>query len=240
VGRSRVVNLANFQTFQAINVLSDPGHIGGAIVIPNCVRVILRWSLTNGKTAHNVIAGQVGASFTPTAAIAEAIRAGLVAGSNWTSYAGFLASTTALAGVDIQDLRSTTATIVSSTGASTPGTSVSAAVPGEVSAVVTVKTNMRGPAGRGRIYLTGFATNGLGAGDLISGGLQGAISVFINNLSTAFTGQGITPGLAQPARNAYTGSTGTSHPARVASVVTPVTFAQRDQHWDTQRRRGLK
>src|SRR5262249_43035219 len=149
MARSRVLNVSDFQTFTAVQLLSDPGHIPGPIVVPNAVRVVLRWTLTDGKTAHNVLGGTVAGSFSPTATIAEAIRAGITTGATWTTYAGFLAPGTSLAGVDIQDIRTATAPIVSSTGPATPGTSAGTALPSEVALVTTFRTANRGPSGRG-------------------------------------------------------------------------------------------
>lgn len=240
MSRNRVINLANFQSFQSINVLSDPGAIGGPVVIPNGVRVIVRWNLSDGKVGRNILGALVPSAFSPTPALAEAFRAALVAGSNWTALAAFLSTTINLAGVDLLDIRTANQSLVSSTGAVTPGTSASTALPSETAIVLTMRTAKTGPGGRGRMYVPGWATNALAAGDVLAPAAMTALFGFCTNIANAFTALGAQHALALPARQAYIGATGTSHPARSA-VMQPVTsIGPRDNHWDTQRRRGLK
>lgn len=240
MSRSRVVNLTNLPQFTAINVLSDPGVSPGKKIIPACVQVVLCWTLANGKTGRNVLAMSVGAAFQATATQAETIRAGIVSGGAWTTYAGFLATTTALARVELRDIRTPDMPIVSSTGASTPGTSASPALPGEVAVCMTIRTSKTGPGNRGRYYLPGFATNALASGDVIAPAVMSAANALTGNINSAIIAVGGTWVLAQPDRVAYTGSTGTQHPARAATTLATLSVLCRDNHWDSQRRRGLK
>jgi hypothetical protein len=240
MSRSRVLRLDNLQQFQAINVLSDPGSIGGPVVIPNAIKVMLVWTLGNGRTGRNVLGMTVPGSFTATAAIAESLRAAFTAGSPWSSYAAFLANTVALARVEILDIRQANMTVVASTGAAAPGTSASPELPDEVAAAVTIRTALTGPANRGRFYLPGFATNALGAGNIIAAGAVTAITNFALQIGTAVAGQGMSWVVLHPARQAYTGVTGTQHPARTPGSVPITSVTVRDNHWDSQRRRGLK
>lgn len=240
MSRSRVVALENFQQFTAINVLSDPGHIGGPVVIPGCVRVIIKWTLPNGKTANNVLAASVGPAFTATATTAEALRAGFVVGGNWTALAAFMPTSGSLAAVELLDIRQPNNAPVLSTGAATPGTSASTPIPGEVAVVATLRTAKAGQGFRGRMYIPNFATNAIAAGDVVAPAVLTAINTWLGQVNAQLAGQNMVWALAQPARAAYIGSTGTSHPARAAGVVPLVSFATRDNHWDSQRRRGLK
>lgn len=240
MSRSRVVNLANLPQFTAINVLSDPGHIGGPVVIPNCIKFMIVWTLTDGKIARNVLGMSVPGGFTPTAAIAEQMRTALVAGTQWSGLAGFLATTTSLTRVELLDIRNANNTVISSTGPSTPGTAAGTALPDETAAVLTIRTAKTGPAFRGRIFVPGWASNATAAGGVIAAAAVTALNAWSGNILTAITNAGGTWVLLQPARAQYTGSTGTVHPARPAGSTTFTSVVCRDNHWDSQRRRGLK
>lgn len=236
-----LINLANYQQLAAINVLSDPGHIAGPIIIPNAVQVILDWTTASGRGAKNILYGSVGGSFTPTATIADAILTALTTGASWTAFAALISSSTALAHVILRDVRSANQPLVSSTQAAHPGTNASISLPNEVALVVTLRTALTGQANRGRMYLPGYGSDQNTAGNVVVAGAVTATQNWINNnFFAALSGQGLTWSLGHPARAAYTGSTGAQHPARVASLV-PITLGLvRDNHWDSQRRRGLK
>jgi hypothetical protein len=236
----RLVNLANFQQFTSINVLSDPGVIGGPVVIPNCIQITLVWANDAGKQARNVIYGQAAGGFLLTPAVAQAILSGLSSGASWTAMAAFMSTTSSLFRVDLRDVRVANSPLVSSTAVATPGTSASPALPAEVAAVITLRTAKAGTGNRGRIFVPGWATNALGTGNIIAAGAVTALGNWANTIPTVLTGQALTFALGQPARAAYVGSTGTSHPARAAGSLTITTQTVRDNHWDTIRRRGLK
>ena len=236
----RIIDLANFPQFTAINLLSDAGRIGGPVVVPNGCKVMLVWNLADGKQGRNVLGGTVAGGFQPTPAIAETIRSALVSGGTWTALAAFLSTGVSLARVELQDIRVAFQPVVASTGAATPGTSASPALPSEVAAVITLRTQGIGPQNRGRAYIPGWATNALAAGDVIAPAAVTALTNWIPTITTALSAGGLSWSLINPARAQYTGTTGTVHPARVA-VMKPLTGAVvRDNHWDSQRRRGLK
>ncbi len=220
--------------------MTDLGHIGGPIVIPGCVQVRFRWALNNGKIGKNVMYGTVGGGFVATAAVAEALRAAISGAGTWTALAAYIAPGTSIAGVDLLDVRTANNAIVSSTGAALPGTSAQGAIPEEMAVALTLRTAKTGPAYRGRIYIPGLATNAIGAAGVVLAATVTALSNFGGAIPGLLSGQGITMAIGQPARAAYTGSTGTFHAARVAQS-TPVTSVLcRDNHFDSQRRRGLK
>ena len=236
----RTLRLENLQPFQAINLLSDPGAIPGPVVIPDCAMFRINWNLTNGKMASNVLHARWTGTPVLTPAVAEAARAALVAGSQWSGLAGFLAPGAALASVTLLDMRSATATAVQSTGAATPGTSVGTAQPDEVSLTVTLRTANRGPSGRGRFYVPGFATNALGTGGVAAAAAVAALTAWLGNINTAIGPIGPLA-LALPARQAYVSdATGRVFPARAASTVLVNAMLVRNNTWDSQRRRGLK
>lgn len=220
--------------------MSDPGHIAGPVVIPNAIQMRFRWNLMDGKVAHNVMYGQVGGGFVPTAVIAENLRTAIAGAGTWTALAAYLAPTTSLAGVDLLDVRSSGNAIVSSTGAALPGTSASGAMPDEVCACLTLRTAKTGQSNRGRLFIPGFASNAMGAGGIILAATVTALSNFGAALPGLFLGQSITLSIGNPARNAYVSAkTGRSFGPRAAGLVPVTSVLCRDNHWDTQRRRGL-
>jgi hypothetical protein len=241
--RSRVLDVSRYQQFAAINVLADPGYINGPRIIPNTCKVVLNWNLTSGHVAHNVLyAAYTGAS-PISVAIANAMHAQMtLAGGNWDLMAGFLANTVNLAGITLVDIRSETGLEISSTDAPKPGTSISTALPDEMALAVSIATQVRGPSGRGRFYLPGFASNAMGAGNVVATPAFNAVAAWAGQTFYNSILQNIgQPGLGLFARAAYTSPiTGRQFPARASNLLVPVTFGLRDNHWDTQRRRGLR
>jgi hypothetical protein len=149
-------------------------------------------------------------------------------------------STGSLTRIELLDIRTPNQPVVSSTGAATPGTSASPGLPGEVAAVLTLRTALTGTANRGRVYVPNFATNALGASDTIAAATVTAIGGWVANIQGAVANIGGTWVVLHPARASYIGSTGTTHPARPAGSVTVQSAVVRDNHWDSQRRRGQK
>lgn len=240
MSRSRVVNLANFEQFTAINVLSDPGAIGGPVVVPSCAQIVLFWALEDGKIAHNVLYGRYTGSFAGTAAQANAILAALTTGAQWTALAAFFATSTTVPNLSIRDVNTPfNAQIVNTAGLGT-GTSASPALPNETAVVITARTAKTGPQNRGRVYIPGWATNAMGAGNVVAAGAVTALNNWAQTIPTALSGSGYTWVIGQKARAAYTGSTGTQHPARAATSIPINSQNVRDNHWDSSRRRGLK
>jgi hypothetical protein len=237
---NRVVNLANFQQFTAINVLSDPGHLGGPLVLPQGIQVTLNWTLGDSKIAHNVMYGIAAGGFNPTQALCNTLLTSLNTGAQWTALAGFLSTATSLASVSMRDVRSPNNPIISSTAAGAPGTSAGTEMPNEVAVVITLRTAKTGIGNRGRIYIPGWASNSVAPGNILSGPASTAIIGWMGTLTGAFSGVGLGLGLGQPARGQYTGTTGTVHPARAANVAPITQLVVKDNHFDTQRRRGLK
>lgn len=241
MARSRVVNLANFDQFTAINVLSDPGHIGGPVIIPNCVQVVFSWGIPGGKTAHNVLYGRSTGIPAPSVAQAQAIFSQLTTGAQWTALATHLVTTASFVSVTLTSVHSAGQPSFVSTGALVPGTNASAqALPSETALATTLRTALRGPQNRGRFYITGFGTDQMAAGNTVLGSLVTDQTAWSNTILAALSAQSYTWVIGQPARAAYTGSTGTQHPARLATSQPVTTILVRDNHWDSQRRRGLK
>lgn len=240
MARSRILRLENLQQFAAINVLSDPGHIGGPIVIPNCVQVLLTWSVAGGKLAHNVLYGRAAGVPAPSIAQAQAIFSGLTTGAQWTAFAGHLSSVVSLNSITLTSVHQAGLPSFVSTGANVPGTGGAVALPSEVAIAVTLRTGSRGVANRGRMYITGYDTAQVIAGNIILATCVTDTSAWANTILTQLANQSYTWVIGQPARAAYVGSSGTQHPARLAGSVPITSILVRDNHWDSQRRRGLK
>jgi len=235
-----MINLANLQQFQAINVLVDPGAIGGPKVVPLAIEVKVSFALSTGKSAHMILAGGHTGSFVPSVAHANSIMTGLSTGAAWTALAGFLGNDMAIFSVTLRDMSAQGLEEFVSTAAQAAGTSTGVAMPFEIALALTFRTTLRGPGHRGRAYIPGWATNALGATNLVAAAAVTAAQNWGLTFASVFAAEGLTHVLALPARSAYTGSTGTSHPARTAHTELVTAVLVRDNHWDSQRRRGLK
>lgn len=235
-----LLRLENFEQFAAINVLSDPGSIGGPKVVPQCAEISLLFTLESGKTGHIVLNGRYAGAYAGTVAQAGQIHTALSTGAQWTALAAFLATSTSFIGVTLRNIAAADQPILASITAPAAGSSASAALPSEMAAAITKRTAWTGPSGRGRAYVPGFATNALGGGNVIAAACVTALQNWANNIAGALTAAGYTHVLALPARKEYIGSTGTVHPARAASTRDVSSMSVRDNHWDSQRRRGLK
>jgi hypothetical protein len=239
---SPVLRYDAVQQFAAINVLTDPGYLPGPKVIPNTAQVVLNWNLTDAKVAHNVLYAQYTGTPAFTAAVAQAIFAAITTGAQWTAFAGFLATTTSLRSVSILDIRSTTGVLFTSTGTAAPGTAAGAALPDEVALAVRLSTAERGPSGRGRYYVPGWAINAIGTSGTVAAAavtaLQSWAQIAVSGALSSNIGAQV---LGLPARAAYTSPiTGRQFPARSARNVALTAITVPDNHWDSQRRRGLK
>jgi hypothetical protein len=240
MARSAVVNLANFQQFTAINVLSDPGHIGGPVVVPQCAQFSFVWALESGHVGHNVLYGRYSGGYAGSTAQCNSIALALTTGATWTALAGFLATSTQFVAVTVRDVNTAGAALIGSSITGVPGTSASPALPNEVALAVTERTAKAGRGFRGRFYVPGYATNALGAGNVVAAAAMTATQNWANLITGAFAAQGYTLVLGLVARAQYTGKTGVVHPARAATSEAVTATLVRDNHWDSQRRRGLK
>jgi len=236
----RYVSLENLQQFTAVKLQFDAGSIGGPKVIPSAAEITLYWSLGSGKVGHNVLTGRYQGSFAGTQAQATAILTALTGGAQWAALAGFIAPTVLLNGLSIRDLAQPNQPIITNTSGGGPGTSAGVELPNEVAAVITTRTAFTGPANRGRLYIPGWATNALGTGNQMATPARTALTNWATIIAGALSGSGYTWCIGHQARAAYTGSSGTQHPARVAGTVPITTVEVRDAHWDSQRRRGLR
>lgn len=234
-----IVRLSNLEQFAAVKINSDGGAIGGKVQVPQCAQIILQWSLEGGKIAENVLYGRYAGGFAGSQAQADAIHSALGTGAQWTALAAHLAPSTLFGNVAIRDVNTPDNGLISGSGSGKPGTSTGTALPAETAVVITKRTAKAGPAFRGRLYLSGFATTALGTGNVVAAPALTAINAWAATIANALLASGYTHVLGLKARQEYLGSTGTLHPARPAQSI-DVTSMAGDNHWDTQRRRGLE
>lgn len=239
---ARYINLANLQQFTAVNpLLTDLGQIAGPVVIPSCAQIVLNWVLPGGKTGHNVTYGRYSGAFAGTVAQATAIHTALSTGAQWTALAGFIAPQASLASVTIRNVSVVDQPIITSTSSASAGTGAGVAAPSEIAAVITLRTANVGRANRGRMYIPGWTSAAFGAAEIILAGAMTALQNWANTIIGAYSPSGYTMVIGQRARAAYTSpTTGRVFPARPANSVTITSLSVRDNHWDSQRRRGLK
>lgn len=218
--------------------MSDPGHIAGFQAIPNCVQVRLVWTISGGKTIYNVMHGRVAGGFVPTGTIAENVFTAIKAAAGWTNWKVKVNTTAALAGFDIRDMRTPNNPIVPSTSAASAGTGAGVALPPGDAVCVTLRTAFAGRGFRGRVYLPGLDTGAIAAGGLLAAGNDALAKGFVDAVSTAMTGQGMTLTIGQEPRSGYVGKTGATIPARVGGTADVTTTQVRNLIIDHQRRRA--
>lgn len=238
----RVINLANLPTFTAVNSLTtDLGAIPGPVIVDQCAQIVLNWTLTDGKQGHNVLYGRYAGAFAGSVAQANSIHTALTTGTAATNFLSALSVGTALASVSIRDVNIIDQPLIQSTNPAAPGTASGQSLPNEVACVITLRTASVGRANRGRIYIPGFGTGSLAVGDTIAAATVTFVQAWANTIIGALSPSGYTLVIGHKARAAYTSPiTGRSFPARPDGSITVTSLPVRDNHWDSQRRRGLK
>jgi hypothetical protein len=217
---------------------SDPGHIGGPVVIPGCVQVQLVWAQPNGRQALNVLHAAVSGGFATSVSIANAVHTALTTGGAWTALAGWLSTAGSFAGVRLLDLRAANLAPVDSTNAAVPGTSGDDPLPPSAALVVTERTAHAGAGFRGRFFIPNWTDAATATGGVADAGAVSALQAWALTVPTAFAASSMGLAIAQPARAAYTGTSGTAHPARAATTQLVTEVIVRNALWDNQRRRG--
>lgn len=237
----RVVAVDQLRQFTAVELLSDPGHDPELKPIPQCMEVRFDYALPDGKVAHNVLHARYPTAYPGTIALANAFKTQWAALFTSSGLSTYLSTLLLLNSVSLRDLAVLNTLYIQSTSAATSvGADAGQALPLEVAAVLTQRTGISGPGGRGRIYMMGFTTLALAPSNVIFGACFTNLANFAAGIAAIFTGQGVTQCLALPSRIEYTGSTGRHHPARAATTADVIRTEIRDNHWDSQRRRGLK
>jgi len=214
--------------------------VGGPVVIPNCVQIVLNYTQQDLKTCHNVLYGRVGGIPSPTVAQADAIFSALSSGAQYTALKAFQSSLGSFSGVSLRNVHTPNNPILTSTGTAVPGTGAGVTYPNEVAVVVTLRTANVGVQNRGRMYIPNWTSDASAAGNVVLGSAITALQNWANTIAAALSAQGYTWVIGQPARSQYTGTTGTVHPARAATSIVITSASVRNNTWDSQRRRGLR
>lgn len=225
----------------------DPGHIRGAVFIPNCASVRLIWTLPNGKTASNILHGSYTTAPPRTQTWINGLFTAITTGTAFTTHMSSLSPQCRLTAVAVRDMAQTTNppggwTEIRSNLGAVAGTGTGDALPANVSYVVSLKTDHRGQQSRGRIYLPGFTeAQNTATGDCLSTTGDACVA-FVGNVSSAMTANALTLCIAQPARQAYDSPVPpfTHHDARNAGTVQVNSILKLNDHWDSTRLRSIR
>ncbi len=234
-----LIDISKLQQVTAVNISSDGGAIGGPVVIPSVAEISIVWTLAGGKQGHCVLHGRYTGTFAGTVAQATAIHQALTGNSQFTAFNSHLAPTTLLQAVGIRDLNTPFQGQFLGAGTVVAGSGPSPALPNEVALVATLHTALSGRANRGRMYTPGWNTASVVADNTVLPAAMTDYQAWCNIIQGALNASGYQLVIGQKARQAYTGTTGTAHPARPAGSVPVTSIFVRDNHWDSQRR-GLK
>ena len=222
----------------------DPGHIPGAVFIPNCLQVRLIWRLHNQKEANNVLHFSYATAPPRTQTFANSIYTLVQTAWTGSGHVNSVAQLTSFQAVAVRDMAPTTpsggyAEIRSNLAAMAGGTDVDP-LPANVSFCVSLKTERRGQANRGRVYLCGFHEDTNDASGVPTDEAKNAAVDFIGRIDTAMQSLGYHLGVGQPARAAYDSPVPphTHHEARAPGVVDVISIAAVDQVWDSTRLRN--
>lgn len=218
--------------------MPDPGRIPGAVIIPSVFQVRLGWTLGNTKLVHNVMHVQVSDGFTITPADLDALLASMTSGGLFTAVSAFMSTQISVTSLDVRDIRTANNALIESGTIAVTGADGTDPLPPEVAFVLTLRTLFAGQGFRGRIYLPGWSTNALDTGGFAKAAMASAAVDWVNDWKALFLGNGMTLCVAQPARQAYVGETGVSHPARDAASFRVEDIVARDLVFDSQRRRS--
>ncbi len=215
-----------------------PGYIPGPLVIPNCVEVVLAWTLAGSRKATNVLHADNTAGNTIDDALCDIVFSGVLADARWTTFATRLSATVSFDAIRMRDLDSALQPLVESTGASSPGTSGADMLPQEVALAVTLKTATAGRTGRGRTYLGGLSVDEVGADGHALAGTMTDSAAFIQAVADALFATSMPLVIANRAHSSYVSPlTGLTVPAEAAGFKRVTTIKVDDNLFDSQRRR---
>jgi hypothetical protein len=222
----------------------DPGRIPGPVFIASAEAIKLHWVLANQKAATNVLHAKYTSFPTDVATFVNALFTGVKNAFTTSGLPGSLDVGTSLQAVSIRNLAPITGGYGwaenRSTGTASPGTAVGGTpLPYQVSFVVSLKTGFSGQANRGRVYIPGFNSSAIANDGTCEEEAADNCVQFIQGISDYLDGVGHELSIAQPARQAYEGLTGTAHPAREARLQPVTSITRINLHWDTQRLRQV-
>lgn len=223
----------------------DPGHINGPVFIPGVAAMRLIWRMPSGKEVSNVLHGSGAVAGNRTQAYVNGLYTAVQTAWESTGYRPACSNLFSLQAVGYRDLSEASPNVgyaeIRSNLAATAGEATDNPLPANVSFVITLKSQFRGQANRGRIYFTGFTEDSNDANGNPEDDLKNALVDFAGAVDSLMTSHGLTLCIAQPARQAYDSPVPpfTHHPAREAGSVPVIGISAHDQLWDSTRLRKI-
>ena len=214
------------------------GYISGPLVIPNVVQLRLRWDIGGVRFPNNVLHASNPASVPISTTLCDTITNGINADARATTYQGFLGLTNAFLGIGLKNLDTARqAEFIDTVGGFT-GTDTADDLPPSTALVVSLKTAVSGPRGRGRVYMCGLTESSNDSGGHAILGAANAAAGFIQAVSDAVFAVGMALCVANRGHLAYTSPfTGAEVPAEDPGSNDVLSIAVQDLVWDSQRRR---
>ena len=211
----------------------------GAQNVPSVIEIRQVISIADGKPASNVFHGFYSGAAPNVATIASALFTSL--SNAWVTNLGpYMDSGSVFERVECRDMTDHTLPIFIGTGTPVAGADATGTMPAEMAIVLTENIAGRGKGMKGRAYLGGWGLFADAGGGVIKAATVTALNNYGTAVAGAITAQALVPCVAQVARVQYQGLTGTIHQSRPAGHVNVSTYTCRDNHWDSQRRRGLR
>lgn len=215
----------------------DAGRIKGAAPCASVIEVQIMCTGANGKSANFACYGSYTTAPASMATLASALWTAI--SSAWSSnLASLMAPTASINAVHVRDMTAVTNPVFVGSTTSIAGTGTPPALPPENCIVLTENIQQRGKGLKGRMYLSGWVAAADSGTGVIAAAAETAANNFGAAVFAALQANSLTPCIAQVARQAYIGFTGTSHVARPMGHPAVGNYLVRNTTWDSQRRRG--
>jgi hypothetical protein len=208
----------------------------GFVASPDTLKILLHWSI-HTRPELNVLHAHFPTVGPPDPSGVQRIFAAGVTALTSTGFSGALATTTSFVAVGMIDLRTEGVPEVRSTGTAAPGIGVEAALPDQVSLVITERTNKTGKSHRGRIYTLGMTTAQVGAGGLCQSAGADAALAWYQAIQAAMNTEGWRLAIRSPALPVRPSKPGGDLPAKPYEITEVTQMLVRDLIFDTNRRR---
>lgn len=206
------------------------------LVIANCVQII-HAILVSSKTVFVVTHNDIGPTAPVSVAMANAYFDSVKA--LWLAQlAALCPTTTVFSNVQMRDIRSAGMPLVMSTTPSVGGSASAAdALPRQIAACLTVRTNRAGRQFRGRMYWAGFAETANGPDNHMTTAAKTALDAFAAGFVAAASPSGSAMAVAHHP-TAFDEITGLPISPGLGFLTPATQVVCRDTTWDTQRRRA--
>ena len=205
-------------------------------VVADTVEVIHRIAATIG-TFHVVTHSLIPLGTQVTPALADAVSTSV--GNLWNAnLAALTPNVVAYAGVSLRDLRDQGFPLVDSTVPGHVGTApIAEALPLQIAACLTIRTNKAGRKYRGRMYWVGFGESANDATNHMTAACKTALDAFAAGFQAASNVSGLQLGVTHRP-TAFDPITGLPISPGLGFTTPAIAVVCRDNVWDTQRRRA--